>query len=76
MNEDRPLTTREWKEISDSLSDMIVKIAKREGTSLQAALRDVLIELRHLSDEKDLLFDHAVDTSDEVYEEEVELGMR
>jgi len=65
-------------EIKKLLTDAIMNLVE-EGVTEQSALRDVLTDLRHLSDERELGFHAAVDGSYEVYLEErdkqIEMGV-
>lgn len=56
-------------EIKKLLTDAIMNLVEG-GIEEQSALRDVLTDLRHLSDERELDFHAAVDGSYEVYLEE------
>jgi len=54
------------------LAESLVQYGKKEGCSLQSALRDLLTDLRHIADFHDLDIDLAYDGSEEVYDEEKE----
>lgn len=56
-------------EIKKLLTDTVMNLVE-EGVTEQSALRDVLTDLRHLSDERELNFHKALDGSYEVYLEE------
>lgn len=52
------------------LTDLIRKVAANEGCLPQAALRDILTDLRHIAANNRLGFDHALSSSAEVFAEE------
>lgn len=58
------------KAVKNTLKRMMDRYAKVEGCEPQAALRDLLTDLRHLSDELNLDFHSAMNGSYEVYLEE------
>lgn len=58
--------------LKDRLIALIEEYAEEEGTNEQGALRDILTDLRHIADDKDLDFDFAGVGSEEVYNEELE----
>jgi hypothetical protein len=52
------------------LDDLIDEFAQAEGTTLQAALRDVLTDLRHIAVTRNLDFDLAEAGAVQVFDEE------
>lgn len=56
----------------EKLDTLIAELAQAEGTTLQAALRDVLTDLRHFAVAKNLDFDVAEQSAAEVFQEEQE----
>lgn len=60
------------EKVKEELKSLIQKIAEKEGCPPQAALRDLLTDLRHIATDLDLDFDFAVEGSVEVYAEEVQ----
>lgn len=58
--------------MNDLLQKMLREYAEQEGTTLQAAVRDAIVEIHHLSDELGLDFDLAIVGAEECYREETE----
>lgn len=56
--------------LKERLTDLLNEYVEEEGTVAQSALRDIMTDLRHIADEKDLDFDYAGVASEEVYNEE------
>jgi sulfur carrier protein ThiS len=54
----------------EKLDNLIAQLAQAEGTTLQAALRDVLTDLRHIAVAKNLDFDLAEEGAVRVFQEE------
>ena len=58
--------------LKDRLVDLINEYVEQETCDPQVALRDIMIDLRHIADDRDLDFDYAGIASEEVYNEEKE----
>jgi hypothetical protein len=54
----------------ERLDKLIADLAQAEGTTLQAALRDVLTNLRHIAVARSLDFDQAEEGAVQVFDEE------
>lgn len=56
----------------EKLDKLIADLAKAEGTTLQAALRDVLTDLRHIAVARGLDFHQAEEGAVQVFQEEID----
>ena len=52
------------------LHDTLTQYAKEEGTTLQNAVRDLLADLHHYSDKREVDFQLAQDSADELYNDQ------
>lgn len=57
-------------QLAQDLAAFMKRVMKKDGTSPQSALRDILTDLRHVAKKEGLDFDFAVEGSAEVFFEE------
>jgi hypothetical protein len=67
-----PLRGGTAKTLLQKLDELIAELAQAEGTTLQAALRDVLTDLRHVAVVRKLDFDLAEEGAVQVFQEELD----
>jgi hypothetical protein len=60
-------------DLKTTLNELIVKYADAVGTNGQGAIRDILTSLRFIADEQGVDFQFVVESSEAVYDEEVEM---